>query len=95
LSSCAAKGAVSLREGEAIYYHGGEVAEIVKESVNRMTQIAHGDEAEKLSERGCAFLQVRAICVHLFCVVAMVNVCSSDLCHRGARDSASDCSFRI
>jgi hypothetical protein len=95
LSSCDAKGAVSLREGEVIYYRGGEVAGIVRESVNHMTQIAHGDEVEKLSGRRCAFLQVRAICVHLFCVVAMVNVCSSDLCHHGAQDSASDCSFRI
>jgi len=38
---------------------------------------------------------VRVICVHLFCVVATVNVCSFGLCHFVARDSASDCSFRI
>lgn len=56
LSSCDAKGAVSLYEAEAIYCHGGEAVEIVRESENRMTQIVHGDEVEKQSERGCAFL---------------------------------------
>jgi hypothetical protein len=80
---------------EAIYYPGDEVVGIVRETVSHMMQIAHGDEAEKRSERDCAFAYVRATCDHHSCVAAMENVCSSDLCHHGARDSASDCSFQI
>jgi hypothetical protein len=95
LSSCDAKEVVSPREAAAIYYRGGEVVGIVRESVSRKMQIAHDGGVEKLSEKGCAFLWARVICVHLFCVVAMANVSSSDLCHHGAQDSESDCSFRF
>jgi len=55
-SSCDAKEVVSLHEPEAIYYHGGEVAEILRESVNRTMLIAHDGGVEKRSEKGCAFL---------------------------------------
>ena len=81
---------------EAIYYPGGEVVGIVRETVSRMTQIAHGDEAEKRSERDCAFVYVRVTCDHHSCVAAMENVYSFVLYLRhGAQDSASDCNFRI
>lgn len=93
LSSCDAKGAFFRREGEAIYYRGGEV-EIVRESVNRMMRTAHGDGAEKRSEKGYVFVKARVICVHL-CEAATASECSFDLCHHGVRGSASDCSFRI
>ena len=56
LSSCDAKGVVSRHEAKAIYCLGGEVVEIVRESGNRMMQIAHGDEVETRGERGYAFL---------------------------------------
>ena len=96
LSSCDAKGVVSLHEVEAIYYRGGEAVGIVRETVSRMTQIAHGDEAEKRSERDCAFVYVRVTCDHHSCVAAMENVYSFVLYLRhGAQDSASDCNFRI
>lgn len=68
--------------------------EIVRESVSRMMRTAHGDVVERRSEKGYVFVKARVICVHL-CEAAMASEYSSDLCHHGVRDSASDCSFRI
>jgi len=73
----------------------GEVVGILRESVNHKTQISRGDEVEKQSEKGYGSVEeVRATGFQLVCEAATANVCSSDVYHHGARDLASDCSFR-
>lgn len=95
LSSCDARGVVSRAAAGVICYRGGEEVESVRESVNHTTQISRVDEVERQSEKGCVFVAARVTCFHLFCVVATANGYSFGVCRYGARDSASDCSFRI